>query len=386
MKMLKVNAIPDSDLPIPRRLGKGIYHMTTDKKRYYVTSRFLDYQILQNEQVLKHANASIRKISDGDVSLLLRNHLQFGGQDSLIFDMQGINTFLYGRAKIFQDQSIRKIARALHYLEPGRRYLQMGAAGARANDHQPGGEVVEYSFIKGDGSGVSFSQSGYLPKGNEFSKKVPLCAADGQTLRDERTVYSHTMWLPLLQPGEPSNNMCLSITTDSGKVDLLDLINDVVNAVGIKAYGIQIVVWAKMDGDLPTITGRVLRHLPRTRIKTLDEARDIASEQVFPLYSGQIAVFFGTNYHRREKDWEAFRHGKRYEPNGHIHGYINADAQRDDQHNLFHLRNLLLTPDTSCQVIITPIRRIIRVEPVMKHSRHIISKTNGNVIDFIGHV
>lgn len=365
-------------------LNNNAYLATVNNKRYYVTTTELRYHVkkLLHIDIFNNNKHNLYPIADTThIHRLLQKHLCYGGVDSFIVDMQGINSFLYAKSMVFHDYVVRAILISLHYLTPSIKYLRLGASGSRSKDYHPGGEVLEYSLINGtDGSGISQTQSGYLPKKSLFSKKTLLNELDNRTLRDERTIYSHSVWLtPATQ--FPNNNLCFGIEAIKDNIDILELIDSLVKTQGIEAYSIQIVVAPEKNSKtLPVIVGRVLKHLPHSPIKTVQEAGDIASEQTFKLYPNQSAVFFGTNYHRIQKDWEDFRGGKPYEAKGHIHGAIITNNTRDDQHSLFHLRNMYLSPDTKCHIIITPIKRIVAIEPVIVRNYQIISKANRKII------
>lgn len=79
--------------------------------------------------------------------------------------MHGIDNFRYAKALTFRDDIVRKIVLKLGVLDNNSKYLRFGCAGAPEDEFHPGGEVFESMLINSeDGSGVSQSISGYLPK------------------------------------------------------------------------------------------------------------------------------------------------------------------------------------------------------------------------------
>ncbi len=378
---LRINPIENAMKPKLLALENNSYLATFNKKEYYITTQQIcvhkkkpGFNLIENENIYS---------IDGKTHIhsLLREHLDYGGDDSFIVDMQGINSFLYAKSMVFHDSTVRSILIALHYLKPTVRYLRLGASGSRPKNYHPGGEVLEYSLINGgDGSGISQTQSGYLPRGSMFSRKTLLNQLNTTRLREERTIYSHSVWLTPIEE-KSNNNLFFGIKAIKKDIDVLATIDSVIKAQGIEAYSVQIAVTPeKNTKTLTTIVGRVLKHLPRSAIKTVQEAGKIASEQTFNLYPGQSAIFFGTNYHRIQKDWEDFRGGRPYEAKGHIHGALITDIVRDKQHNLFHLRNIYLSPHTKCHIVITAIKRIVAIEPVVTHGHIVMSKTNRKII------
>jgi hypothetical protein len=381
---LKIRPINYLTKPKIQLLSNNFSLISLNKKSYSVTVINLDYQKKNDISGISIQNKNFKADVSFNQALLpyhFRNHLNYGNNDSFIVDMQGISSLLYARSKVFSDQTTRAILLELQYLKPKITYLRIGASGSPANKDHPGGEVLEESFIYGNnGSGLSQTKSGYLSKKLLFSKKISLHEPDRETLREERALYSHTAWLTPVKK-QQNNNIYLHITITSSNINFLELLDLLVKQYNIKAYALQMFIKPKDDYQaLPLIVGRVLKHLPQSPILTLEQAKNIASEQTFPLYSKQAAVFYGTNYHRIEKEWEQFRGGKRYEPFGHIHGMIIANKQRDDQHNLFHLRQLFLTPDTLCHIILTPIKQIIKIEPVSIKKNRITNTITGKQI------
>lgn len=380
-------------IDLPNRSSLSSTNFITKNKRvfflgnqiYFVRFSRLSFKVKDSLTLVSSNRLNISYI-DGISSLcpLLRRNIKYGGEESLIVDMQNIHSFLYGRSKIFEDSVVRLILVTLRQLNPKVWYLRIGASGTPESKNNRGGEVLEYSLVNGEnGEGVSKTQCGYLAKNSLFSKKKFLTDLKSKTMCEKRALYSHTAWLSQINR-RSSENICFSVDVKEEGVDLLEALDIVFKTWNVRAYSIQLFVKQnKKHGISPLITGRVLKRLPRSRIKTLSHAANIASEQKFNLHDGQSMILYGTNYNRICNDWEEFRQGKPYEQYGHIHGEIISDKQRDDQHNLFHLRKLVLFPGNSCQVILTPIRRIVNIEPVILRDNKIISKLNRKPITYI---
>lgn len=381
--LLQVNSVDLNVSSVIKRINEHTHLVYINHDVFYVTDIDLQYKIKNIPfDVLSNSNIKLKKIN----TLLQHNpqikkNLTYGGKDSFIVDMQGISSLLYAKSTIFNDYTIRRILLVLEYFKPNRQYLRIGASGSPANDYHPGGEVLEYSFLNGNnGGGMSQTQSGYLPKKSIFSKRIELNNQDKKTLREERALYSHTALLSSFDKTK-NNNLCISIKVKSGIINLLEVIDQIVKESDIHAYALQLYIRPQSTCKfLPLIIGRVLKHLPKSQITSFHQVENIASEQIFYLYQQQSAIFYGTNYHRVNKDWEKFRHGKPYEPYGHIHGMITTDEQREDQHNLFHLRKLILFPQNECQIVITPIHHIVTIEPVFLEKNKIISSISKKII------
>ncbi|MFF4081569.1 hypothetical protein ACFYZN_19465 [Streptomyces sp. NPDC001777] len=315
---------------------------------------------------------------------VIAGHAEYGGPGSFIVDMQGIDAFLFARAKYFRDEAARQAALTLGLVQPDTSYLRVGAAGAPPTADHPGGEVLEHSLLHGPAlAGSSRTSSGHLPLGHEFSAAAPLHTDTSSGLLDLRSVYSHTAFLPKAadpaRSGPPPGHL-LRLDGVPGGLNALDAVTAYAQAHGIRCYAVRMFVSVADETDPPAIVGRVLRRLPRRRLRTVQEATDIASEQTFRLRPGQELHCFGTHYPRRSVDWEMLRGGKPYEPRGHIHMAlrgVDADAQ---QHAVSHLRDLYVTPGTKCDVILTPVTEVVRVEPIVRRGNRLVSRCSGRTV------
>lgn len=117
-------------------------------------------------------------------------------QCSFIVDFNGIDNFIASKSLIFNDYDVRELVIKHLNLVEGK-FKRFGASGSRPSEKHPGGEVVELQTIDvKNKTGCAGSVSGYLDmSNNEYSKAISL-SEDGLTLREERTVYSHTIWIP----------------------------------------------------------------------------------------------------------------------------------------------------------------------------------------------
>ncbi|WP_405513220.1 hypothetical protein [Streptomyces canus] len=311
-------------------------------------------------------------------------HCGYGGPDSFIVDMQGIDAFLFARAKYFRDEAARQAALALGVVREDRTYLRVGAAGAPPTADHPGGEVLEHSLLRGpDLGGASRTSSGYLPDGHEFSAAAPLRTAASPGLLDLRSVYSHTAFLPEVASAagtDGTSGHLLRLAGVPGGLNALDAVSDYARAHGIRCYAVRMFVSVADESDPPVVVGRVLRRIPRRRLRTVQEATDIASEQVFRLRPGQELHCFGTHYPRRSVDWEEFRGGKPYEPRGHIHMALRGIGAAAHQHAVSHLRELYVTPGTKCDVVLTPVSEVVRVEPIVRRGNRLVSGCSGRTV------
>jgi hypothetical protein len=309
-------------------------------------------------------------------------HRQYGSSRSFLVDMQGIDSFLYGRAKLFRDETARQAVIALGLTEPALRYLRVGASGAPRTTEHPGGEVLECSLLDGDRlGGHSTSASGFLPPGAQHSVATRLTIPPGSYLLDGRSIYSHTAFLAAHRPGDGSGTVALAIRASSDRTDVLDAVARFASVNRIAAYAVRLLVRPHPGcADPPQLVGRVLRRLPRGQLKNLGAAAAIASEQRFELRPGQQLHCFGTHHRRSEPDWERFRGGKPYEARGHLHMAVTGDPAGADQHELSHLRELSVAVGADCFVLITPVTRTVRIDPVVRRGSRLLSRSSGRVL------
>jgi hypothetical protein len=311
---------------------------------------------------------------------VLAHHLRYGSRSSFIVDMQGIDSFLHGRAKHFSDHSARRAAADLGLVESGSTYLRVGAAGAPPAADHPGGEVLEDSILTGPRlGGWSRSVCGHLPERAEFSSSVPLALPGSTRHLERRSIYSHTAFLRATD-GDDNANTVLRLAGRPGGLNVLDEIRDCTAANGWHAFAIRIFAVASGAPEAPIVVGRVLRRLPRRRLRNVAEAAAIASEQTFTLEPGQRLWCFGTYHRRVEPDWERFRDGRPYEPRGHLHMSVEGPTSGQAQHQVSHLRDLHLTPGNECHVLLTPIERVVRIDPIVLRDKAIVSRASGRTI------
>lgn len=306
----------------------------------------------------------------------LENHLAFGGRKTALLDMQGIDSFMFGRAKIFDDRQARQLAATFLGIDSGL-YLRVGAAGAPPSSSHPGGEVLEEMFVRqGETVGEVRSLAGHLPAGRQVTTSMPLRVDD--RVLTTRSIYSHTAYLPKAV-GAPST--FLLGPDDIAPLDEVDLLAWASNAArcsGHPAFSIRMRVTAGPASSRPvTVVGRALRRLPNGPLRDLDAAAQIASEVEFELRPGQSLVGFGTYRPRHEPAWEDLRGGKPYEPAGHVHFRLEGGAH-GEQHEVAHLRSLLVPAGVAFAVLIDPVEAALRVDPVRVVDDWVESSASGH--------
>ncbi|MFI5721538.1 hypothetical protein [Streptomyces cyaneofuscatus] len=311
---------------------------------------------------------------------LEESHLRYGGSGSFILDLQGIDAFLFARAKLFQDSTGRAAVTALGLARPDTQYLRVGAAGAPPTPHHPGGEVLEQSLLWGPQlSGESWTVSGHLPAGSDCSVRTPLTVPSEPALLESRSVYSHTAFLAR-ERGRPPGSHLLRLWSATGELNALDVVSEFARVNRLESYAVRIFARYTGSGDPTRVIGRVLRRLPSRRMTTVGEATALASECEFRLTPGQELHCYGTYYPRRSVDWEALRGGKPYEPRGHIHMELRGLPVGANQHAVSHLRELIVTPATECFALINPVSEVVRIEPVVKRGEQLLSRCSGRVV------
>ena len=207
--------------------------------------------------------------------------------------MNGIDNFRFAKSEVFNDYVIRKIVKKMKLLDETKKYLRIGASGARECDFHPGGEVFEYSVINGkDLSGISQNVSGYLPKNECYSKSISLYDKDKISLREERIVYSHTAWLEECNK-ETNVGILLNIKIKEGKKSLLDIINDIAKELNLICFSIQIFVRPLVSNDTEVV-GRVLKKMPEKAFKDIPEVVEISYEKKFELEDTECLYGMGT--------------------------------------------------------------------------------------------
>lgn len=326
---------------------------------------------------------------EDDVEDKLKLSLNYGDEQSFIIDMNGIDNFIFAESQVFDDSTIRKIVKKLGLLDDSNQYLRIGASGARPNSIHPGGEVLEYSLINGkDVDGLSQNVSGYLPRDKCYSKSIPLYNEDKKTLREERTVYSHTAWLKECEIKD-SRAILINIIAKENKQSLLDILRDIAIELNLKSYSMQIYIKSLNDYDTE-IKGRVLKHIPEHPFKDIPEIVDISYEKLYKLTNLEVMYGMGTKYERYEPEWTEFTDGGIYERRGHIHATIMYNKENElseKKHETFHLRDVFISPKTEVKVIFNPIDTVYRIYPIHKKDKiYICDASKKNIDDVINKI
>lgn len=292
---------------------------------------------------------------------------------SFIVDLNGIDNFITSKSLVFNDYDVRELIIEHLQLHTGK-YKRFGVSGSRANQKHPGGEVVEIQTLDIENKlGKARSVSGYmaLPQ-NEYSKAISL-TEDGINLREERTVYSHTEWMP---EESVDSDIVVKITAKNDNVSLLTVIYEFCKEMYIEASGIT----AKLgDGKRIDVKGRVLKHIPSKPFLELQEAKDIAIEKEFGLPKEASMNMYGTLYKRYEPEWKEFTNGRQYEKRGHYHAFINGN-ELERIHEVFHVRDVYLHKGVSVEIEIHPVENIYRIFHVEeKDGEYFICSSNKNI-------
>ena len=278
-------------------------------------------------------------------------------QCSFIVDFNGIDNFIASKSLIFNDYDVRELVIKHLNLVEGK-FKRFGASGSRPSEKHPGGEVVELQTIDvKNKTGCAGSVSGYLDmSNNEYSKAISL-SEDGLTLREERTVYSHTIWIP-----ENSKPIIVRVQSNIKGLSLLSVILEECKKMKIHACGISVAI----DGMKTLgIKGRVLKNIPIQPFKELQEATDIAVEKEFLMPKCSTFLMYGTLYNRFEPEWREFTKGRQYEKRGHYHAKINGDYL-ENVHEVFHVRDVFLNKEQCVEISIYPASKTYRIRIKLK--------------------
>lgn len=275
--------------------------------------------------------------------------------NSFIIDMNGIDNFIFAKSLFFNDSLVRKFARSFASYK-NKKYSRFGVAGCPLLSDFPGGEVLEYQKIKlKNGNGISYSVCGALNNG--YSRGIPLSSSHNSMV-EIRSVYSHTMWVK-------NENKYISLTIRGKKdsVNVLDIINECLKMLNIKACGLKIdIPSVKKDSDF-CIRGRVLKYVPSKKMNELQEATDIADEKEYIIPAKSRFAMYGTYYSRFEPDWTKFTDGHIYERRGHFHAAI-MKSKASRIHEVFHVRELFINKGSQLKIKIFPAEETIRIYPV----------------------
>ena len=290
---------------IDNKKGMNIYNQ--NGQEYLIVERDYIYDLKLSDSLKDDYTSKV--ISDG-------NH-----QCSFIVDFNGIDNFIASKSLIFNDYDVRELVIKHLNLVEGK-FKRFGASGSRPSEKHPGGEVVELQTIDvKNKTGCAGSVSGYLDmSNNEYSKAISL-SEDGLTLREERTVYSHTIWIP--------------------------------------------------ENSKPIIV-RVQSNITIQPFKELQEATDIAVEKEFLMPKCSTFLMYGTLYNRFEPEWREFTKGRQYEKRGHYHAKINGDYL-ENVHEVFHVRDVFLNKEQCVEISIYPASKTYRIIPITKKGNEYIT-------------
>ena len=164
----QIDDVNEEDIKI-EKYNNFSYLIHENDRAYLMINRSFTNKFERDiEKTIKTENAIINISTNSKIrnSNLYHN---YGDNNSIIIDMNGIDNFRFAVSEIFNDYTIRKIVRKLKLLQCEGKYLRVGASGARENGDHPGGEVFEYSLLDSNVSnGISQTVSGYLPVGKCF--------------------------------------------------------------------------------------------------------------------------------------------------------------------------------------------------------------------------
>lgn len=333
---------------IDNKKGMNIYNQ--NGQEYLIVERDYIYDLKLSDSLKDDYTSKV--ISDG-------NH-----QCSFIVDFNGIDNFIASKSLIFNDYDVRELVIKHLNLVEGK-FKRFGASGSRPSEKHPGGEVVELQTIDvKNKTGCAGSVSGYLDmSNNEYSKAISL-SEDGLTLREERTVYSHTIWIP-----ENSKPIIVRVQSNIKGLSLLSVILEECKKMKIHACGISVAI----DGMKTLgIKGRVLKNIPIQPFKELQEATDIAVEKEFLMPKCSTFLMYGTLYNRFEPEWREFTKGRQYEKRGHYHAKINGDYL-ENVHEVFHVRDVFLNKEQCVEISIYPASKTYRIIPITKKGNDYIT-------------
>ena len=221
-----------------------------------------------------------------------------------------------------------------------------------------------------------------MPENEEYSKSISLFDKDKEFLREERIVYSHTAFLDECKL-EDSKCIYIKITPKENQASLLDIIYELANELKLLSYSIQMYIQTNNTEKKKTmIKGRVLRHMPTKPFDVLQDATDIGLEQLFELDNTDVMYGVGTNYSRYEPEWKEFTGGRQYERRGHIHATVIGNSA-NRKHEVFHLRDVFVSPVSNIQIVLTPIKDVYRIYSVYQKGDKFFCKSTDKDIDIL---
>jgi len=380
-KTLEVKEVSDEDVMVEKYKNQNTWIITIEGKNYFVIKR--TFKNIINDKIEEQQQDFTIELKENKYIDSNNLDVNYGNCNSIIVDMNGIDNFRFAKSEVFNDYIIRKIVKKLKLLDEEKKYLRIGASGARECDFHPGGEVLEYSIINGkDLSGLSNNVSGYLPKEQCYSKTISLYDKDKISLREERIVYSHTAWLEECDK-ESNSGIFLNIKIKEEKKSLLDIINEIAGKINLNCFSIQIFVKPIVSNDTEVI-GRVLKRMPEKAFKDIPEVVEISYEKKFKLEDSDCLFGVGTKYERYEPEWTEFTNGGKYERRGHIHAtVISKKETKNKKHQTFHLRDIFVSSNSNIEVLLTPINTIYRIYPIHKENNEFICDASGKNINLV---
>jgi len=391
-KSLLIRAVEGLTSMQVREITESAWIVNSDQKIYLVVKRLFSNRF---DSCLGNTCHAKKLCLSKDIDIDLNNpyfyertnfHLSCGDRDSFIFDMNGIDNFMYAKSLIFNDFTMRKILLKMKLISVDEQYIRLGATGVNSSQNFPGGEVFEYSLISGkDGSGFTQSVCGHLFSDGNYSKSIPLFDDDASYMREERIIYMHNAILKKT-PIQNSVSSHIKIRVKNGTHKLLDIIQDITEHLNIVSYSIFFCINETESKNVGTeVKGRILKRLPTKPFNAIEEATDIGSEKIFSLKRDSILYGVGTHYDRYEPEWEKFTGGRKYERRGHIHATIVKECNYNIQfHETFHLREIFISSSTDIELVLTPINTIYRAYPLIQENNcYFLESTGENIQNVI---
>ena len=334
------------------------------------TLKILQPKLLEKDLIKIDSEFPVYNVKNNDYFVLINSFNISTG--NYIVDMNGIDNFMFAKELLFMDDLVRLLAKKLFMKSKGI-YRRYGVAGTPETETFKGGEVLEYQRINSKNlRGKASSVCGYLTDSN-FSKTIAL-TEDNKSMRELRSVYSHTFWTR-----KDSKREIINIEATLNDINLLDYIYDYLKENKIGACGIRINARNIQDHKFK-IKGRVLKHLPTQQFKDITDASNIAVEKEFFIPKKSRLIIYGTKYKRYEPEWTKLTNGHVYERRGHFHAAI-FNKKKGEYHECFHLREFIIQKGGKIRVHIYPVESIYRIYPVEKRNDFYVLKTTGRKID-----
>ena len=141
LKKLEVNKINDKDINIKTYQNENSWIIEVEGKNYLVIRRKFTNNI--NNNINEEQQGFYIMLKQGKEMQSSNLEINYGSDNSIIVDMNGIDNFRFAKSEVFNDYVIRKIVKKMKLLDETKKYLRIGASGARECDFHPGGEVFE---------------------------------------------------------------------------------------------------------------------------------------------------------------------------------------------------------------------------------------------------